>query len=137
MAQIKRKEVTGIVETLLSKEVAGFKWDRASELHKFVTAALEMHESKREEKEVYQATEPCYDGTGDREVIGYFTGRPHDIAAYAECEEADVHKVEIKHIASGYANHKLNIEAKRKALLKQIALLDAQLAAKDFHRDED
>ena len=122
MTKITRKMVTEITEDLCNKGIVD--WDDAATAHEVVGYALETFEKNREEEKVYGATPS--EGVGEYgdeyPIIGYYTGKPHDIEAYIGCE-CDVYELPITDVPSGYAAHKSNVVAKRDRLLAEAAEL--------------
>jgi|GEM_PF-6448327 len=129
-----KKQVTEIVEAILNTNMTAFTWDQGAAVHELVDIALDMYEDEREDRAVYRAMVPK--GPYTNKIFGYFTGNTQDIAAFVDHEKVEVKKLDIKHIASGYANHKKNIVAKRDKLLAEVARLNKALKEKNFHREE-
>ena len=129
--KITKKLITEITEKLITDESMGeLGWEVAAMAHEIVGYALEEFNARQEPVKIYRALSHP-NSAGLRDVLGHFTGKPHDIAAYCGSEFIEVEETEIINVPSGYAAHRDNILTKRDRLMKEVDELNRRLKEKD------
>lgn len=120
--KVAKKTITKIAESICGGDYS-ISWDEAPLVHKIVGVALEMYEEE---------AKPVFLAFKDGIVKGVYTGRLHDVCA--KVASFDVHEVTPEEVPSGYAAHKLNLEAKRDRLQAELDEINNRLESGDLSK---
>jgi len=130
MTKITRKQITEIVEAIIDGKLTDATWDDAALLHEAIGHALEMHEKKRVEPEIYMAHLE-----GDAYIEGFFSGRFNDVRARIH-PQYDLTEIEIEPVPAGYEKHRANLLAKKERLQLELINIEKRLESGDLGTGE-
>lgn len=120
--KVTKKTITNIAEAICGGDHS-ISWEEAPLVHKITGLVLEMYEEE---------AKPIFLAFKDDVVKGVYTGRLHDVCAKAA--SFDVREVTPEEVPSGYAAHKLNLEAKRDRLQAELDEINNRLSSGDLSK---